>query len=91
MARRRKIDPVAIETAMLALEAQQVIALRLMKLAVGGPAAKKEANRMVAEKIAAGTKAAGMIAASPKTGPGRAVRMLRKRVRANRKRLLGFT
>jgi hypothetical protein len=38
---------------MLALETQQVIGLRLMKLTLGGPAAAREANRMVAEKVIA--------------------------------------
>lgn len=76
----------------LALEAQQVIALRLMKIAQGGPAAAKEAHRMVAEKLDAAAAAATMVTAaaargSRSGGTDAVVRMLRRRVRANRKRL----
>jgi len=78
---------------MLAMEAQQVIALRLMKLAAGGKAAKPEARRMVAEKVAAAQTAAGLMTAAalrgaPDGGADAVVRMLRRRVRANRKRLM---
>ena len=41
----------ALDTSMLALETQQVIGLRFLKLTLGGPAASREANRMVAEKV----------------------------------------
>ena len=37
---------------MLSIEAQNVIALRMMKLAMGGKHAQAEASRMVTEKIA---------------------------------------
>lgn len=37
----------------LAIEAQQVIALRLAKLAAGGPNAAREASTIVSEKVAA--------------------------------------
>src|SRR3954453_22928934 len=47
--------------AMLAMEAQQVVALRLMRLAVGGTAARPEARLMVAEKVAAAQKAVGLM------------------------------
>jgi len=78
--------------AMLAMEAQQVIALRLMRLAAGGPAAKVEARRMATEKVLATQKAMGLLATAaasgkPGNGPDAVVRMLRGRVRANRKRL----
>lgn len=83
----------AMQGAWLALEAQQVIALRLMHLAAGGPKAAREAHLMVAEKVDAAGKAAGMMAAArargaPDGGADEVVRMLRRRVRANRKRLL---
>ncbi len=42
-----------IEAARFAGDSQQVIALRLMRIAGGGPLAATEANRMIAEKIAA--------------------------------------
>jgi hypothetical protein len=36
------------------LEASSVIALRTLKIAIGGPTAEAEARRMVSEKIEAG-------------------------------------
>ena len=38
---------------MLALEAQSVIALRLMRIAAGGALARSETTRMVTEKVQA--------------------------------------
>jgi hypothetical protein len=91
---RRRRTGSFMASAMLAIEAQQVIALRLAKLALGGPAARGEARRMVTEKADAAAKAAGLITAAalrgrPGTGANQAVRMLRRRVGANKKRLLG--
>lgn len=40
------------DAALLGVEAQRVIGLRLMKLSAGGPAAQAEALRMVSEKTA---------------------------------------
>ena len=70
---------------MLALEANNVIALRLMKLMRGGRAAKREARLMVSEKIAAALEAS----ASLMTGASGhdVVRRYRKHVAANAKRL----
>ena len=58
-------DPFAF--AMLALEAQKVVELRLVKLAWGGPAAQAEAQQMVSEKVSASIEAAGslMLGGSP--------------------------
>jgi hypothetical protein len=69
------------------LEAQRVIALRLMKMAKGGPAAHKEANRMVSEKMVASVEAATTLA----TGGSleKILRRYRTIVRANEKRLSG--
>ena len=88
----RRVKGTSLQGMWLAMEAQQVIALRLMKLAMGGPAAKQEAHRMVAEKVDAASKAAGITVAAvargaPDGGADAVVRMLRRRVRANRKRL----
>ena len=47
--------------AMLALEAQKVIELRLVKLAWGGPDACDEAHLMASEKISAAVEAAGTL------------------------------
>ncbi len=76
----------------LAMEAQQVVALRLMKLAMGGSAATQEAHLMVSEKVDATTRAVGMVTAAMACGTfdggaDAVVRMLRQKVQANRKRL----
>ena len=81
-----------LQGAWLAMEAQQVITLRLMKFAMGGAAATQEAHLMVAEKVDAATKAARLVAAAMVRGTfdggaGAVVRMLRQEVQANRKRL----
>ena len=70
---------------MLALEANQVIALRVMKLMLGGKRARREANLMVSEKIDAAVKAG----ASLMTGASgeKIVHQYRRRVAANAKRL----
>ena len=68
-------------------EAQCVIALRLLKLARGGPEADREARRMVTEKMAASARAAATLA-----GGGSAEQVMRRYrslVRANRRRLTG--
>jgi hypothetical protein len=70
---------------MLAAESQQVIGLRLMKLANGGPKARAEASRMVTEKLAAASHATGrlMMGASQDS----VVTGYRRKVRANSRRL----
>ena len=52
----------ALDTSMLALKSQQVIGLRLLKLTLGGAAASRETNRMVAEKVTAFGEAAAKVA-----------------------------
>ena len=78
-------DPFAF--AMLAFEAQKVVELRLVKLALGGPAAQAEAHQMVNEKISAVIEAAGslMLGGSPDT----VVARYREHVAENTKRLTG--
>lgn len=90
----RSRRPSLFGPALLAFEAQQVIALRLAKLALGGPAARREAEQMVTEKMDAAALAGRMMSVAmwrgaQDGGAGQVVRMLRRRVRANRKRLLG--
>ena len=81
------------EVARLGWEAQNVIMLRMMKLAIGGAPAGREANRIVQEKIAAAGEAAlaaASVAASAGWRPKAARKVLRvykKRVRANKRRL----
>jgi hypothetical protein len=98
MARRRRtaatswID-LSLDAYRLGVEAQAVIALRMLKLAAGGPAADLEGRRMVAEKVGAAmelsTKAAisAMTGAAP-VGPAHALAHYRRKVRANTRRLL---
>jgi hypothetical protein len=66
-------------------EAQRVIALRLMKLAAGGPAADAEAHKMVAEKLAASAEAASTLATGG--SPQKVLRRYRTIMRANEQRL----
>lgn len=79
----------AWQGASLAMEAQQVIALRLARLAGGGAVARREATRMVTEKAAALVESQGrlMRATSPESGVKSVLSLYRRRVRANRRRL----
>jgi hypothetical protein len=73
------------DAAMLSLQAQQVIALRMMKLARGGKRARAEASRMTAEKLAEGW---GLAATMARGGsPAKALKKIRRRVRGNARRL----
>ena len=69
------------------LQAQRVIGLRLMKLAQGGPAARKEAEMMVSEKLAASAEAAASLASGNSVDS--VLRRYRTIMRANEKRLSG--
>jgi len=75
---------------LLGFEATNVIALRMMRLAAGGPLADAEAQRMVREKMLAlwTLQSRAMIGAwtAPKVARG-SLRHYRKVVRANRRRL----
>jgi hypothetical protein len=79
------------QMAALSLEAQQVMALRMWRLARGG--ARAEAQRMVAEKLAALSEAqVGATAVMLRGGKHKAMakntlRVYRKRVRRNKRRL----
>lgn len=71
--------------AMLSIEAQRVIGLRMMKFAMGGRGARTEATLMVSEKMTATVAAATTLASG---GSGEKVlKQTRKRVRANSRRL----
>jgi hypothetical protein len=70
---------------MLGIEANRVISLRLMKLMVGGRRARREARLMVTEKVNAAVKANARILAGASSDE--VIRMYRKRVAANAKRL----
>lgn len=74
-----------IDATLLAMESQQVIGLRLMRLSGGGAVAQAEAHRMVSEKIMAASEAAMLMATG---GSGRrVVAGYRRKVRANARRL----
>lgn len=70
---------------MAGMEAQRVIALRILKLAAGGPAASKEAHKMISEKIAASVEAAVTLASGGSADS--VVRRYRSIIRANGRRL----
>lgn len=81
------------EAARFAADTQRVVALRMMRLAGGGPLAVTEATRMVAEKMAAFTEAQAAVAATMMTGgtlktaSRKAYAPYRRTVRANSRRL----
>lgn len=76
-------------TAMLMIEAQHVIGLRLLALSAGGAAAQQEAALMVDEKVRAAVHSSRLMITGGAGGPARVVSLYRRRVRANRKRLVG--
>ena len=83
------------EAARFATDMQQVVTLRMMRLAAGGPLAKTECQRMVSEKVAAFGEAQGVMMAALITGTGleaaavKAYAPYRRTVRANSRRLRG--
>lgn len=81
------------QAARLGWEAQNVIALRVMRMAAGGDRGQAEAQRMVTEKFAALAEAQAVgTAAALAGGDGHRVTkkvmgVYKKRVRGNRRRL----
>ena len=78
----------------LGFASQSVVALRMSKLAWGGPAASDEARRMVSEKATALVEAqlaaaTAMMAGDPLLASRRALAVYRRRVKANQRRLAG--
>jgi hypothetical protein len=77
----------------LTVEANSVIALRTMKMAVGGVDAHQEMGLMVSEKVQAAMDAHAELTtaalAGRTDGPAKAVALYRRRVRANQTRLTG--
>ena len=77
----------------LGMEASTVIGLRTLKIARGGAHADAEARRMVSEKVDAGlalqTQAfTGGLGATPASASARTLAHYRRKVRANRRRLM---
>lgn len=92
MARKDPWTSLAFDTWALGLEASSVIALRTLKLAAGGAAAQAEAQRMVSEKVTAGMTLpmlamTGQLGATGPAIASKSVAHLRRKVRANRRRL----
>jgi predicted secreted protein len=79
--RRRQFTPLM----MLAVEANTVIALRMMKLMVGGRSARREAERMVTEKAHAAFEAGASLLAGASGND--IVHRYRQHVARNAKRL----
>lgn len=81
------------QAALLGLEAQRVMALRLMRLAAGGARGQAEAGRMMTEKLAAlvEAQAAAVAGAIEGNNSHRTARKVlgvyKKRVSGNRRRL----
>jgi len=71
------------QTAQLGLDAQHVVALRLMRLSGGGAAGATEARRMVADKMAALTEAQFAAAAAVLTGDSH--KLVNKLLRCSRR------
>ena len=74
-----------VDMALLGFEAQGVIAQRMLMLAMGGPAAQREAERMGAEKFHAVGETALMMASGASND--RVIRNVRRTVQANARRL----
>lgn len=77
----------------LSLEASSVIALRALKIAAGGMAAKVEARRMVSEKIEAGLALqrlalTGGLGLTGQSAASTTLAHYRRKVHANRRRLV---
>lgn len=82
---RRAHRPFWYDATMLAMEAQEVIFLRVLKLAAGGPKAQAEARRMITEKAVAGAAAATKLLSG---GSPRGITAdYRRKVKANARRL----
>ncbi|WP_413989976.1 hypothetical protein ACMDCR_29275 [Labrys okinawensis] len=76
----------------LNVEAQEVVSLRVMKLAYGGRRSEIETQRMISEKLAALAVAQIGMLKDIATGqgllaPGRAITVFQRQVSANRRRL----
>ncbi len=84
-------NSLAFDSAMLWMEATQVIWLRSMRIAAGGKLAEREATRMVEEKLASswelGWQMFSMPTATPQASARRSVDHYRGKVHANQRRL----
>ena len=88
----RSMFQLPLDAIRLGIEAQSVIALRLMKVAVGGAPAQKEIGLMLTEKAQAAfdvqmEMGLSALAGKAHLAPARTVALYRRRVRANQRRL----
>jgi hypothetical protein len=77
----------------LGMEASTVVGLRALRLSGGGRPARRERRRMVVEKIDAalalqGALLTGSLGVTPRSAASKALKHYRRKVRANRRRLL---
>jgi hypothetical protein len=83
----------SLKAMQMGMEAQSVIALRMLRLASGGARMEAEATRMVTEKVAAAAEAQAVAAVATISGhpqhvvATKALKVFKKRVRANKRRL----
>jgi hypothetical protein len=83
----------SLNAVQLGIEAQSVIALRMLRFASGGARMEAEASRMVTEKVAAAVEAQTATVLAAVSGrpqhvvANKALNVFKKRVRANRRRL----
>jgi hypothetical protein len=83
----------SLNAVQLGIEAQSVIALRMLRFASGGARMEAEAKRMVTEKVAAAVEAQTATVLAAVSGrpqhvvANKALKVFKKRVRANRRRL----
>ena len=80
-----------LDASRLWTDAATVVALRSWRMMGGGPAAQRELERMLGEKVEAGAELAGALAGgrvrSPEAAARKALTIYGKRVRGNRRRL----
>ena len=86
---------IAAATMTLAMESVDVVGLRVIKAAKGGPNAADEAWRMYSEKVTAFAELQtrmlmGTLGMTPATAMRQSLKHYRRKVRDNRRRLGGF-
>lgn len=82
----------ALQGAMLTFEAQQVIGLRLAKVALGGPDVQRETELMLTEKLDTMAESGRLMmqatfGGKKDLGAADVMQLYRRKVRANRRRL----
>ena len=82
-----------LKTIQMGVEVQSVIALRMLRLAAGGARMEAEVTRMITENPAAAAEAQAVAAVAAMKGhpqhvvAGKTLKVFKKRVRANKRRL----